>query len=472
MNESSFPANSPIVTPSRREFIKASSIITAGGALAGTLGIARSAHAAGDETIKLALIGCGGRGTEACSQALSTSGPVKLVAMADAFRDRLDGAYGRLSTTHAKQVDVPEDHKFVGFDAYQKAIDAGVDMVILATPPGFRPIHFEAAVQAGKNIFMEKPVATDAPGVRRVLAAAEEAKKKDLKVGVGLQRRHQPHYLEAIKRIQDGEIGDVLAMRVYWNGSRPWQKPRSGLLRDKPDLSEMEYQMRNWYYFVWICGDHIVEQHIHNLDIAYWVKGVLPVKGNGMGGAQIARRPDDGEIFDHHAVELEYADGSRVFSQCRHIRDTWQSVSEHAHGTKGTLDIDDGSGAQFAINGGKKFNVQRHGKTPYQIEHDDLFAAIRSNTPYNEAKRGAESTMMAIFGRMLTYSGQDLKWDDALNHGSSVMPKEFSFQATPPSVPDSNGMYTMAQPGKTRVLDIAVDSPRRRPRNQTQKISS
>jgi myo-inositol 2-dehydrogenase/D-chiro-inositol 1-dehydrogenase len=470
MNESSSPANtSPIVTPSRREFIKASSIVTAGGALAGTLGIARSAHAAGDETIKLALIGCGGRGTGACGQALSTSGPVKLVAMADAFRDRLDGAYRTLKGSHNDRVDVQEDHKFVGFDAYEKAINSGVDMVILATPPGFRPIHFEAAVQAGKNIFMEKPVATDAPGVRRVLAAAEEAKKKDLKVGVGLQRRHSADYIETIKRLQDGEIGDITAMRVYWNGTRPWKNPRAKLAAQKPDLSEMEYQMRNWYYFVWICGDHIVEQHIHNLDVAYWVKGVLPVKGNGLGGAQITRTPDDGEIFDHHAVELEYADGSRVFSQCRHIPNTWQSVSEAVHGTKGTCQVNE---ASIDVKGGKTWRYAQRHKDPYQVEHDDLFAAIRRNEPYNEAKRGAESTMMAIFGRMLTYSGQDLKWDDALNHGSSVMPKEFSFQATPPSVPDSNGMYAMAQPGKTRVLDIAVDSPRRRPRNQNQKISS
>ena len=468
MNESSPHANSsPIVTPSRREFIKTSSLVTAGGALAGTLGIARSAHAAGDETIKLALIGCGGRGTGACGQALSTSGPVKLVAMADAFRDRLDGSYRNLKESHSDRVDVDEDHKFVGFDAYQKAINAGVDMVILATPPGFRPIHFEAAVQAGKNIFMEKPVATDAPGVRRVLAAAEEAKKKDLKVGVGLQRRHSADYIETLKRLQDGEIGDITAMRVYWNGDRPWKNARAKFKADKPDLSEMEYQMRNWYYFVWICGDHIVEQHIHNLDVAHWVKGVLPVKGNGLGGAQIRKGPDDGEIFDHHSVEFEYADGSRVFSQCRHIPNTWQSVHEYAQGTKGTSWI---SRAAIDVKGGKTWRYAQKHKDPYQVEHDDLFAAIRSNTPYNEAKRGAESTMMAIFGRMLTYCGQELSWDDALNHGSSVMPKEFSFQATPPSVPDANGMYPVPQPGKTRVLDIAIDTPKKE-KKKSAKIS-
>jgi myo-inositol 2-dehydrogenase / D-chiro-inositol 1-dehydrogenase len=440
---------SRIVTPSRREFIKTSSIVAAGGALASTLSLARSAHAAGDDTIKLALIGCGGRGTGACGQALSTTGPVKLVAMADAFRDRLDGAYNGLNREHSGRVDVPEDKKFVGFDAYQKAIDSGVDMVILATPPGFRPIHFEAAVKAGKNIFMEKPVATDAPGVRRVLAAAEEAKKKDLKVGVGLQRRHQANYLETVRRLQDGEIGEITAMRVYWNGQTPWQHTREELKRKKPDLTEMEYQMRNWYYFVWICGDHIVEQHIHNLDVAYWVKGVLPVRGNGMGGCEVRKGPDYGEIFDHHSVELEYADGSRVFSQCRHIPGCWDWVREHAHGTKGTCDISD---SRINVKGRKDWNYTQKVKDPYQVEHDDLFAAIRANAHYNEAQRGAESTMMAIFGRMLTYSGQNLSWDEAINSQHSVMPKEFSFEATPPTVPDSRGMYPIAVPGRTKVV--------------------
>jgi predicted dehydrogenase len=450
MSDSSASAKpSRIVVPSRRDFIKTSSIAAAGGALAGTLGIARSAHAAGDETIKLALIGCGGRGTGACGQALSTSGPVKLVAMADAFKDRLEGSLRSLKGQHKDRVDVSEDKKFVGFDAYQKAIDSGVDMVILATPPGFRPIHFEAAVKAGKNVFMEKPVATDAPGVRRVIAAAEEAKKKDLKVGVGLQRRHQANYLECVKRLQDGDIGDITAMRVYWNGDRPWKNPRAKLQRDKPDLTEMEYQMRNWYYFVWICGDHIVEQHIHNLDVAYWVKGALPVKGNGMGGAQKPRTPDDGEIYDHHCVELEYADGSRVFSQCRHIPGCWDSVSEWAHGTKGSANV---SGQIHYASGKSDWQHRGRGKDPYQVEHDDLFAAIRSNTPYNEAKRGAESTMMAIFGRMLTYCGRELSWEEAFNSQHSVMPKEFSFEATPPSVPGPDGMYAIAVPGQTRVV--------------------
>jgi myo-inositol 2-dehydrogenase/D-chiro-inositol 1-dehydrogenase len=448
----------PIITPSpaivpasRRTFLKTSGALAAGGAFASTLSVARSAHAAGaDETIKLALIGCGGRGTGACGQALSTKGPVKLVAMADAFRDRLDGSLHGLKSQHPDRVDVSEEMKFVGFDAYQKAIDSGVDMVILATPPGFRPIHFEAAVKAGKNVFMEKPVATDAPGIRRVLAAAEEAKKKDLKVGVGLQRRHDAHYIQTIDRIHNGDIGDIVAARVYWNGQTPWCNPREALKRNKPDLTEMEYQMRNWYYFVWICGDHIVEQHIHNLDVAHWVKGGPPThgKGNGMGGCEVRKGKDYGEIFDHHCVEFEYPDGTHIYSQCRHIPGCWNDVSEHMHGSNGYSNCSN----YIKTKDGKEFHASGPRKDPYQQEHDDLFAAIREGKSYNEAQRGAEATMMAIFGRMCTYSGEVLSWDDALNSKISVMPTVFDFHADPPHLPDADGFYKLPVPGQTKVV--------------------
>jgi myo-inositol 2-dehydrogenase/D-chiro-inositol 1-dehydrogenase len=263
MSEASPQNSTRPISPSRRDFLKGSTAAVVGGALAGSLSIARSAHAAGDDEIKIALIGCGGRGTGAANQALSTAGKVKLIAMADVYQDRLDGSYKTLAKQEnlKDKIDVPQERKFVGFDAYQKALDAGPDLVILATPPGFRPIHFEAAVKANKHIFMEKPVATDAPGVRRVLKAAEESVQKRLAVGVGLQRRHEAKYLETIKRLQDGAIGDIIATRVYWNGSTPWVRSR------EPGQSEMDYQMRNWYYFTWICGDHIVEQHIHNMDV-------------------------------------------------------------------------------------------------------------------------------------------------------------------------------------------------------------
>ncbi|HEY2882644.1 MAG TPA: Gfo/Idh/MocA family oxidoreductase, partial [Pirellulales bacterium] len=361
--------------PSRREFLKSSGAAVVGGALAAgmTLSVARQAHAAfNDDTIKIALIGCGGRGSGAAKQALSTSGSVKLIAMADAFSDKLESSLANLQKAENKgeslksRIDVPDDRKFVGFDAYQKAIDCGADLIILATPPGFRPIHFEAVVKANKQIFTEKPVATDAPGIRRFLAANEEAKKKGLAVGVGLQRHHQAGYVEAMKRLHDGAIGDILATRVYWNQDRPWKHQRSELEKQAgKKLSEMEYQMRNWYYFVWLCGDHIVEQHIHNIDVGNWMKnGKHPISASGMGGSQKARGPDDGEIFDHHAVEFVYDDGSRMFSQCRHMPGCTNSVTEHAHGTKGTATLNAGNTYALQIPGGDNWSHPGKGPDP------------------------------------------------------------------------------------------------------------
>ncbi len=327
--------NQKIIRPdfSRRDFLKTTSTLAAAAALA------PGVFAANDDTLKLALMGCGGRGSGAASQALSTSGQVKLVAMADVFKDRLDDSYNALKAQHADRVDVSEDNKFVGFDAYKSAI-AQADVVILATPPGFRPPLLEEAVRQGKNIFTEKPLAVDGPGVRKVLAAAKEAKKKNLKVGVGLQRRHQAGYIETLKRLHDGAIGEIIAMRCYWNGNTPWVRARKEFEQKagRP-LTEMEYQMRNWYYFVWLCGDHIVEQHIHNLDVINWVKNGHPVRCWGMGGRQCRQAIDNGEIFDHHAVEYEYADGSRLASQCRQIAGCWDAVSEAVVGTKGSCDV-------------------------------------------------------------------------------------------------------------------------------------
>ena len=438
----------------RRNFLKTTSTAVVGGSLLGGLTVERSAHAAGGDALKIALIGCGGRGSGAAAQALSTKENLKLIAMADAFRDRLDGSLREISNQHKDKVQVPEENKFIGFDAYKKAISVA-DVVILATPPGFRPIHFEEAVKQGKHIFMEKPVATDAPGVRRVLAAAEEAKKKNLKVGVGLQRHHQLGYIETIKRLHDGALGDITSMRCYWNGTTPWVHPRAELEKQAGrKLTEMEYQMRNWYYFVWLCGDHICEQHIHNLDVINWVKNGYPVRAHGMGGVEVRKGPDYGEIFDHHAVEFEYADGSRCFSQCRHINGCWSDVSEHVVGTKGTCWVGGGRG-EYTMQGFKHDVIWRFsggGANPYQQEHDDLFEAIRNDKPYNEAENGAKSTMTSILGRMATYSGKVINWDDAINSKISVMPKTFAWEATPPTLPGVDGMYAHAVPGKTVVV--------------------
>jgi predicted dehydrogenase len=424
----------------RRDFLKTTSTLAAAAA------IAPGVFAASDDTLKVALIGCGGRGSGAASQALSTDGPLKLVAMADAFKDRLDSSYNELKAKHADRVDVLEENKFIGFDAYQHAI-AMADVVILATPPGFRPPHFEEAVRQGKHIFMEKPVAVDAPGVRKVLAAAEEAKKKNLKVAVGLQRHHQAGYLETVQRLHDGGIGDIVAMRAYWNGNSPWVRARKDLeeAAGRP-LTEMEYQMRNWYYFVWLCGDHINEQHIHNLDVINWVKQGHPVRAWGMGGREVRKGIDNGEIFDHHAVEFEYADHSRLSSQCRHMPGCWDNVSEHVQGTKGLCDV-----GGYRIQGEQAWKFNDPGsRDAYQQEHDDFFAAIRKDIPYNEtAAYGAYSTMTAIMGRMATYSGKEIVWDDAINSQIDTMPKVLGWDADPPTKPDASGHYPVAVPGVT-----------------------
>jgi myo-inositol 2-dehydrogenase/D-chiro-inositol 1-dehydrogenase len=367
--------------------------------------------------------------------------------MADVFKDQLEGSLKNLEGQHKERVQVTDDNKFIGFDAYKQAI-AMADVVILATPPGFRPMQFEEAVRQGKNVFTEKPVGTDPAGVRRFLAAAEVAKKKNLKVGVGLQRHHQLGYIETLKRLHEGQIGDITSMRCYWNGTTPWVKPRADLERKAGrKLSEMEYQMRNWYYFVWTCGDHIVEQHIHNLDVINWVKQGHPIRANGMGGCEVRKGKDYGEIFDHHAVEFEYADGSRCYSQCRHINGCWSDVSEHVVGTKGSCDVNG-----HVIRGENAWRFRDKGKDPYQQEHDDLFAAIRNDTPYNEAEYGANSTMTAIFGRMATYSGKVLDWDAAINSNIEYFPNELSWDAQPRSLPDADGWYAHPVPGKTQVI--------------------
>jgi myo-inositol 2-dehydrogenase / D-chiro-inositol 1-dehydrogenase len=391
------------------------------------------------------------RGTGAASQALSTQGNVKLVGVADAFEDSAKNSLKNLKTSlgdKADRVAVKDENIFTGFDAYQKLIDSGIDLVILATPPGFRPIHFEYAVKAGKNIFMEKPVAVDAPGVRQVLEANKIAKEKKLKVGVGLQRHHQAGYIETINRLKDGAIGDILALRVYWNGGGVWD-PRITRAQAK---SEMEYQMRNWYYYNWLCGDHICEQHIHNLDVGNWVKGAYPVKANGMGGRQVRVDKKYGEIYDHHYVEYEFADGTHMYSQCRHIPNCWNSVTEYATGSKGTVDI---SGYKIKPKSGEEWSFgrgRRAGGDPYQVEHDDLFAAIRSGAEYNEADNGAMSTMTAVLGRMCTYSGKVITMDDALASNISLMPKTFAWDADPPVMPREDGSYPIATPGVTKVV--------------------
>ena len=449
-------------TNNRRDFLKKSGLITGGTLLASLPTFANPArfgfHSSVDDVIKVALIGCGGRGTGAAAQALSTKQNVKLVAMADAFRDRVDGAFDALTKRKYKdwsgaevdvksKIDVPDERKFVGFDAYKQAIPLA-DVVILATPPGFRPSHFEEAVKQGKHVFMEKPVATDAPGVRKVLAAAEEAKKKKLNVVVGLQRHYQRNYRETIKRIHDGMIGDIVSGNVYWIGGGVWTNPR------KPGQTEMEYQMRNWYYFNWLCGDHINEQHIHNIDVANWVKQGYPISVQGTGGRQVRNSKEHGEIFDHHDVEYTYADGTIIASHCRHMEGTFGKVDEAFVGTKGRIDS---FGQNTALKTYKGQPLYAHaGKgdpNPYQVEHDELFEAIAKNQyKFADAENGAKSSLSAIMGRMATYSGKVIKWDEAMNSQIDLFPEKLAWDAMPKILPGPDGYYPVAVPGKTTAV--------------------
>ena len=431
---------------SRRDFIKTSALVT-GGLVASNF-VLPGAYAAPVNELKLALIGCGGRGTGAAFQALATGHNIKIVAMADAFRDRLDTAYNALSEKYGDKLAVSEDMKFVGFDAYKDAI-AQADVVILATPPGFRPMHFEEAVKQGKQIFMEKPVAVDAAGIRKVLKAAEVAKAKKLNVVVGLQRHYQANYIETIKRIHNGDIGDIINGQVYWNDGGVWVRER------QPGQTEMEYQMRNWYYFNWLCGDHINEQHVHNIDVANWVKQGPPVKVEGTGGRLIRTGKENGEIFDHHVLAYTYADGSVIHSECRHFPGAQNRVDESFQGTKGTAYL---SGGNHGILKDWKGNVlfdhdRKNQPNPYQVEHDQLWATLfKGDYKFADAENAANSTMTAIMGRYATYSGKPLTFEEALNGQVELMPETLAWDALPKVLPGPDGYYPHAIPGKTKVV--------------------
>jgi predicted dehydrogenase len=350
---------------SRRTFIKQSALATGSLLTLPVVSKSQFFNSSVDDTIRIGLVGCGGRGTGAAIQALTTNHNLKLVAMGDAFRDRLDDSFKKITTESSgafkAKVDVKDENKFVGFDAYQKVIPL-CDVVILATPPGFRPSHFEEAIRQGKHVFMEKPVATDPTGIKKVLETAAIAKQKKLNVVVGLQRHYQSSYRQLYDRVKDGMIGDIISAQAWWNDGGVWVNQR------KPGQTEMEYQMRNWYYFTWICGDHIVEQHIHNLDVINWFKGAHPVKAQGMGGREVRKGKDFGEIFDHHYVEFQYPDGSILNSQCRHIKNTFRKVDEQLLGTKGMM---------FA---GEGLIADRNGKPIFQFDKKT------DNNPYQRTR--------------------------------------------------------------------------------------
>jgi len=428
-------------TASRRDFFQKTATAAAAAALAGRLGLARSVHAAGTDQLKFALIGCGGRGSGAAANCLNAPDNLKLVAVADVFEDQAKGAVERLKKQYGERVDVPPDRMFIGFDAYKQAIAAGVDLVLLATAPGFRPIHYQAAIEAGKHVFMEKPVCVDAPGYRSVMETNKVADQKNLKVVVGHQARHDPKFIETIKRIHDGALGKINFLRAYRNGAGVWVRPR------QTGQTEMQYQLRNWYYFVWLCGDQITEQHVHHIDRVLWaMKDEHPIEANGMGGRQVRKGPDYGHIYDHQYVEYTFADGTLLFSQNRHIRGCWYSSSQFVHGSKGSSDC----GGK--ILGENAWEYQGPTVNANDQEHVDLIQAIRKDERRNEGWYGANSSFTTVLGRMATYSGKLVKWDDAVAKGPTEMPARLAWDANPRVMPDASGSYehAVAMPGLYR----------------------
>jgi predicted dehydrogenase len=418
---------------SRREFLAAA----AAGAVA--LSSTPLVHANGTDTLRIGLIGCGGRGTGAATQALNADPNVKLVALGDVFEDHLQSSLSTLRSDGAiaAKVDVKPDHCFIGWDAYKQVLAGGVDVVILTTPPHFRPLHIKASVEADKHIFCEKPVAVDAPGVRSVMDSCREAKKRGKAVVSGLCYRYEHAKRELMKRVHQGDVGDILALHTTYNTGFLWSHPR----QDK--WSDMEYQLRNWLYYTWLSGDHIVEQHIHSLDKMAWaMKDEPPMHVVGTGGRQVRTAPLFGNIFDHHCTVYQWTKGAKLFAYCRQQDGCAKEVSDFIIGNKGVANV-----MRHTITGE---NAWAHKKVAndkddmYQNEHNELFASIRKGEPLNNGDYMTKSTLMAIMGRMATYTGQVITWEQALNSKEDLTPAQYAFGPMPTP--------TVAMPGVTKFV--------------------
>ena len=410
------------------DFTRRDFMLTTGGVLAAGLAIP-TVHGSGGSAIRAGLIGCGGRGTGAAFNILEAADDVEVVAMADLFGDRLTGAYDRLvGENHGNRdrVKVDEQHRYVGFDAYERLLDqAEVDIVMLATPPHFRPMHIDAAVKRGVHVFTEKPVAVDPAGIRTALAAADLAREKNLTIVAGTQRRHERCYLEAMKRIQDGAIGEIIGASCYWNMGGLWVKePREA-------WTDMEWQIRNWLYFTWLSGDHIVEQHVHNLDVCNWALGATPVHACGMGGRQVRTDAKYGHIFDHFAIEFEYPNGAHVTSFCRQTGGADSRVEERLHGTKGRAYLSSG---RAHLTGENEWRFDEPNPNPYVQEHRNMLASIRNSEGLNELDNVANSTMTAIMGRTSAYTGKHVSWEKMMSSELDLSPAAYQFGpiAVPP----------------------------------------
>ncbi len=415
--------------------------LRAAGAVGAALAVpAVHAQSPSTDLIRVGLIGAGGRGTGALQQALSVPGSnVKVTAVADAFENRIKGALKAVEGMEGK-VDVPEDRQFKGLDGYQKVLDH-CDLVILATPPGFRPFHFDAAIKAGKHVFMEKPVCVDSFGARLCLEAAKMADEKKLKVVVGLQRHYDSVYRATLEKVREGLAGDLIGGQVYWNGSGIWYRKR------EEGQNEMQFQVNNWYHFNWLCGDHICEQHVHNIDVANWFLDALPVSAYGVGGRQQRTPGQPSEIYDHHAVNFTYPNGVSIASQCKQFPGGDNRVNEEFQGTKGYVkigEITDYSGKVLWKYEGPRPNA-------YQVEHDELHDAIRRDVPLNNAYYGTTSSFSAVLGRMATYSGKVQNFEKALALPYRTMPENMTWESTPPVVPDAEGNYPLPMPASFKI---------------------
>jgi predicted dehydrogenase len=417
----------------RRHFLQSSA------ALAASMTVAQNAHAAGGDLLRVALIGCGSRGTGAASQALRADRHVKLWAMADAFDDRLQESLTTLQRDRDLQgkIDVPRERRFVGFDAYRQAL-ASCDVALLCTPPHFRPLHLRAAVQAGKHVFAEKPVAVDAPGVRSVLATCREARRRNLSVVSGLCLRYDNGFRDTVSRIRDGALGDLVALQANDYRGGLWVRRR------EPGMTDMEWQMRDWYYFTWLSGDFNVEQHVHFLDVCAWALGDrYPVRCYGMGGRQVRTGPEYGHIYDHFSVVYEYEGGAKVFSTCRQQNGCRNDISAHVMGTRGTGQLSERRRGLVLRTASGERAYTGPANEMYQAEHNELFASIRSGRPINNGEYMAKSTLMAILGRMAAYTGQVITWEQALNSRQDLSPPRYAWDVRLPVPP-------VAMPGQTR----------------------
>lgn len=425
----------------RRIFLKSTGAALIGSAVLPLPFSINSSYAANNRTLKVGLIGCGGRGTGAAAQALKADSDAILTCMADVFPDYLDESYHSLMQVNPKQVKVESANKFIGFDAYRKVLESDVDVVILTTPPAFRPGHFKEAIAKGKHVFCEKPVAVDAPGVRSVLETAKLAKEKGLSVVSGFTFRYDFPKRALFERIGGGDIGEVMSVLTVRNGGGLWYKDRQS------QWTEMEYQLRNWYYYDWLSGDYIVEMMVHSLDMMSWAFGdKLPVRATGSGGRQSRTEEKWGNIYDHFAIEYEYENGAKGIHFSRQQQGCSNVNKAEVFGRDGNAIVDIGRQIH-SIQGNTKWDYKGEKNNPYETQHEELFAAIRSGKPINEGDLMANSTMLAILGRMVGYSGQTISWEDAMKSNMTLGPKLEDYHwdlkwEVPP----------VAVPGRTKVL--------------------